>query len=68
MLVHYAICVAHGVCIVMGSSSMFLFLFLVPFVVYDDRRKDFIIILSQHIRSFYQESRVYHRPKEVKCW
>ena len=48
MLVHYAICVAHGVCIVMGSSSMFLFLFLVPFLVYDDRRNDFIIILSQH--------------------
>ena len=47
VLVHYAVCVTHDVCIVMGSSSMFLFL-VSFFLVYDNRRRDFIIILSQH--------------------
>ena len=43
MLVRYVVCVAHDVCVVLGSSSMFL----VSLSLCDNRRKVIIIILSQ---------------------
>ena len=45
MLVHYVMCVAHDVCVVLGSSSM---CFLVSLLLCDSGRKVIIIILSQH--------------------
>ena len=44
MLVRYVVCVAHDVCVVLGSSSMFL----VSLLLCDNGRKVIIIILSQH--------------------
>ena len=45
MLFHYVMCVAHNVCVMLGSSSMF---FLVSFCYVIMGEKIIIIVLSQH--------------------
>ena len=44
MLVHYIVCVAHDVCVVLGSSSMSL----VSLLLCDNGRKFIIIIFLYH--------------------
>ena len=48
ILVRYVMCVAHNVCIMLGSSSMFL----VSLLLCDNGRKVIIIVLSQQGRNY----------------
>ena len=38
MSVRYTVCVAHSVCVMMGSCLMFFFVFSSFFLVYDDKK------------------------------
>ena len=50
MLVHYAICVARSVCVMMGLSLVSFLFLVILFLVYDDeKKKDLIVVVIKQI-------------------